>query len=160
MRIRVVVGLLLGLVTTAAVALVALRDDPMTAPLEPNEAIAVLPLVDGIRVGTPVTYALYPKAIGRVAHLQRRQDDLVVRLRFDGDSGISRRRGDAIRVRRSGPGELTLAVVAAPTYEKTRATSDTLFELSTTTFPPPSTVEALLAGLYRPRLVPDSSPRR
>jgi len=128
--------------------------------LAPNEAIAVIPVIDGIGEGTPVRIAGIGQAIGEVTSVARRGDDFVLRLRFHRDAGLDRRRGDGVRIT-SVRAEKSLVIVTAPSYEKPRTPSDTLYPIDRNRQQPRS-VDALLAGLYRgtPRQASDTAARR
>lgn len=95
MRARLIGAL--ALVLVAIVTMSVLRRQPR-ALLEANEAVAVIPLIDGIRQGTSVVYTGGGGRVGHVESIERRQNELILRLRFDNDSGIVRRRGDAVSI--------------------------------------------------------------
>jgi hypothetical protein len=148
----------LGMLGCAALAAVALHQRAEGA-LAPNEAIAVIPPTDGIVVGTPVRVAGFGAPIGQVTRVARRSGELVLRLQFNRDTGIERRRGDGVMLW-GLRGERSIAIVRAPSYEKPRTSSDTLYP-SQRDRRRPASVEALLAGLYRgtPTATPDSTRR-
>ena len=155
MSVRLLIGGA-AIVAAAVLSVIGLRmHDP---PLGPDEAIAVIPMVDGIAEGTPVWGVPGPSPIGHVERVRRRDTDLVLRLRFR-DSTITRRRGDALRIFSSGLRHgRQLAFAPAPTYEKPGHVSDTLF-IQRAGGGRPATVEELLSGLYRRQPTLDSPPR-
>ncbi len=134
---------LLGCATLAALAL---RQEANRG-LAPNEAIAVIPSTDGIAVGTPVRVAGIGAPVGQVRQVSRRGRELVLRLHFDRDTGIERRRGDGILIWTTR-GQKGIEILRAPSYEKLRTSVDTLY-LTHRDRRRPASVEALLAGLYR-----------
>jgi hypothetical protein len=152
-----------AIIALAIVGATLLRRWQPAAPSQ-NEAVAVIPSIAGIRAGTRVSYGSdrhpYLGRIGEVDIVERRGDSMVVRIRFDRERGLVRRRGDAVKVV-SSRGEKSLMLVGAPTYEKPGSVSDTL-RLAHANGDRPESAEALLAGLYRARrgALPDSSSRR
>jgi hypothetical protein len=149
------VGALALVVLLGALALARLaRERPA-----PNEAVARIAFIEGVEIGTPVIGTGVLGRIGQVTRVQRSGGDLILRLRFDSDSGVVRRHGDAISIRGLRRGRV-LTFVGAPTYETPGALSDTL--RGARRGDRPADVPALLGGLYRPaqRTTPDSSPRR
>ena len=141
-------------VAAAMAILLALRIHDRA--LGPDEAIAVIPVMDGITAGTAVWGPIGPSPIGHVERVRRRGTDLVLRLRFR-DSTVARRRGDALKIWSTGRGR-NLSFAPAPTYEKPGHVSDTLF-LQRAGGRRPATVEELLSGLYRRQPTLDSRPR-
>ena len=158
MRVRPIGAVVI--IVLAIVGAVLLRRGQQETLAE-NEAIAAIPLIDGIRSGTVVSYGsdLHPYVgrVGQVTSVERRTASMVVRIRFD--RGMARRRGDAIRVVDTGA-ERVIMFVGAPSYEKSGRISDTLY-LAHFGVERPQTTEDLFASLYRLRRgAPDSSARR
>jgi hypothetical protein len=132
-----------------------------SAPLAANEAVAVIPWRDDIRVGTAVQWRGWAGHVGRVERVERRASEMVLRLRLNEGQQLVRRRGDAIAVREAGGDAPVLVLVAAPTYEKARSGSDTLYvEGRVGIDARPASVEGLLASLHRRPATPDTSRRR
>ena len=148
------VAVVVGFAVLAAVAVRQARNDA----LAPNEAIAVIPMMDGIGEGTPVRVRGIGQPIGQVTQAVRRADDFVLRIRFNQEAGIERRRGDGITIWGTRD-EKSVMIVRAPSYEKQRTPSDTLRAIRPGERRPAS-VHALLAGLYRGAPGPDSARRR
>ena len=148
-----------GAVLVAIVALIAgVAVRTRERPLAPNEAVGVIPTIEGLAVGTRVWGPPGTRTVGEIEHIRRRGDELVIRIRFDDDSGIVRRRGDGLSVAGVGLGKRIVMFSPAPTYEKAGRVSDTLFVTSRDNRRP-RTVEELLGTLYRGRPTLDSMPR-